>query len=415
MAADDKTPEANQFSIQEKDQYGNHQRRYETTLDDSASTISPSDGANGSPTRPLSRTASQVSKGQSDGEQMSRQISHVGSLYQNVTTMTSDPQFEVDWDGPNDTNDPKNWSVKYKAMCIAVLSWNTFITYVYPCIRCWVADLHISYVFFVILININFYTNSILYSTTYTAGETLMMADFHQPQVVVTLGLTLYLCGLGIGALFAAPLSEMFGRKPVAVISGFVATCLIIPCGLATSIQELIIVRFFGAIAASSMLACAPGSVSDLVTDEYRGLAMSFWAIGPNNGPGELSYYPSFCSVPPPCLRSMLIQPVFGPIIGGFVAETLGWKWNNWIVMILMGVGTLFSMGMSETYGPLILQKKAQRLRKETGDDRYYTRYDIKESPIQKLKVYLSRPMVMAVTEPIWYVMMSFSILIDVR
>lgn len=114
-----------------------------------------------------------------------------------------------------------------------------------------------------------------------------MMKDLHQPQVVVTLGLTTYLCGLGVGAIVVAPLSEMIGRKPVAVVSGIISTCLMIPCGLATSIQELIIVRFFGALASSSLLACAPGSVGDMVTDEYRSLAMSVWAIGPNNGPGK--------------------------------------------------------------------------------------------------------------------------------
>lgn len=72
--------------------------------------------------------------------------------------------------------------------------------------------------------------------------------------------------------------------------------------------------------------------------------------------------------------------------------------------MILIGFGTFLSCVISESYGPIILQRKAERMRKETGDNRYFTRYDVKESPMQKLKVYLSRPLVMAVTEPIWYV-----------
>jgi MFS family permease len=27
--------------------------------------------------------------------------------------------------------------------------------------------------------------------------------------------------------------------------------------------------------------------------------------------------------------------PVTGPLIGGFVYEYLGWRWTNWIVVIL--------------------------------------------------------------------------------
>jgi hypothetical protein len=53
------------------------------------------------------------------------------SMSERVTTIatnaTADPDYEVDWDGDNDPENPKNWSLKYKAMCILFLSWNTLI------------------------------------------------------------------------------------------------------------------------------------------------------------------------------------------------------------------------------------------------------------------------------------------------
>ena len=55
---------------------------------------------------------------------LSRKVTSVG------TTGTTDPRFEVDWDGEDDPNNPQNWSLVYKAMCIAFLSWNTLIVYV---------------------------------------------------------------------------------------------------------------------------------------------------------------------------------------------------------------------------------------------------------------------------------------------
>lgn len=53
------------------------------------------------------------------------------SLAERVTTIptnaTSDPNYEVDWDDADDPENPKNWSLKYKAMVMTFLSWNTLI------------------------------------------------------------------------------------------------------------------------------------------------------------------------------------------------------------------------------------------------------------------------------------------------
>jgi MFS family permease len=146
------------------------------------------------------------------------------------------------------------------------------------------------------------------------------------------------------------------------------------------------------------MLANAPGTVADIVNENYRALAFSIWSIGPMNG------------------------PVTGPLIGGFAAEYLGWRWTNWLVMILSGVGWIMVSCCKETYGPSILKWRAVKLRKETGDDRWWCRYDqrlsckfyfltflvprliIEFTVTRVLKINLSRPFVLALTEPIlWF------------
>lgn len=205
-----------------------------------------------------------------------------------------------------------------------------------------------------------------------------MAEEFGTSQIVTTLGLTSYLLGLAAGAVVLAPLSETWGRKPLSMICLFLFVVLIIPCGLATSIEQLIVVRFFNAFAGSVVIASAPGQVADMVNDDRRALAFSVWSLGPLNG------------------------PVFGPIVGGFVTEYLGWRWANWVVMILGGVAFVFACIMKETYAPVLLRKKAARMRKETDDPRWWCRYDQKKSITSILKVSLSRPFVMAVLEPIW-------------
>lgn len=74
----------------------------------------------------------------------------------------------------------------------------------------------------------------------------------------------------------------------------------------------------------------------------------------------------------------------------------------DWIVVILAGVALGFTCIMRETYAPVLLQKKAARLRKETGESRWWSKFDSKEDLVPLLKVNLSRPFSMIVTEPIW-------------
>jgi len=97
----------------------------------------------------------------------------------------------------------------------------------------------------------------------------------------------------------------MYGRKPVYIIFMAIYTVFIIPAAIAKNLTILLMSRFFGAFAGSVMVSNGAGSISDLVREEHRGLAFSIFAIGPMNA------------------------PVFGPLIGGFVFENLGWRWNN--------------------------------------------------------------------------------------
>ena len=103
--------------------------------------------------------------------------------------------------------------------------------------------------------------------------------------------------GLAIGSMVLAPISEVYGRRPLYIVGMAITTLLIIPCGIGNSLQELIIVRFFGAFFGAVMIAISPGTISDIASAEYRALAFSIWAIGPLNG------------------------PTFGPVIGGFATQ----------------------------------------------------------------------------------------------
>lgn len=109
------------------------------------------------------------------------------------------------------------------------------------------------------------------------------------------------------------------------------------------------------AFTASVLVSNPPGTFFDIFEERHRALALSIWSLAPMNG------------------------PVIGPLSGGFIAEHLGWRWNNWVVMIISGIAWLSLSAFKETYVPVILQKEVARLKKETGDNRWWSSYDRKQ------------------------------------
>jgi MFS family permease len=88
---------------------------------------------------------------------------------------------------------------------------------------------------------------TVLYSTSYTSGLPNMMEEFGETNTAIgTLGVTTYLFGLAAGSVIYAPLSELWGRRPIYwfALLGFVL--LILPCALGNSLWSIIFVRFWG-------------------------------------------------------------------------------------------------------------------------------------------------------------------------
>ncbi|OAQ99182.1 hypothetical protein LLEC1_07364 [Akanthomyces lecanii] len=264
------------------------------------------------------------------------------------------PEFEVIFD-EGDPENPKNWPLWYRGWTVFVASIGTWGT--------------------------------TLYSSSYTASTPGLVAEFGASTTIVTLGLTTYLLGLAVGSLIVAPLSELYGRRNVYLVCIACWALLIVPSGVAHSLTTIIVVRFFDALFGSVMVGNAPGTVVDISHPDYLARTMSLFSLAPMNG------------------------PVTGPIIGGFVFQYLGWRWANWVILILGGVTFFMMLTVKETYAPAILRKKAARLRKENDDPRYWCQYDYKLSTFHLLKVNLSRPFILAATEPIlWFMNVWISI-----
>lgn len=284
----------------------------------------------------------------SDADYDREAISHVRTTTSIGSSASRPPDYEVAFEDA-DPDNPRYWPTWYRAWVIFAISFSTWVV--------------------------------VFYSTSYTASIPGLKEEFGLPNTTVaTLGVTTYLLGLAVGSLLVAPASELWGRRPVYIVCMIIFTLLVIPCCLATSLAEIIVVRFFGAVFGAVMVSNSAGTCVDLSTEETRAMIMSLWSIAPMNG------------------------PVTGPLIGGFVYQYLGWRWDNWLVLILAGVATCIMATTKETYAPMILQAKAARLRKDTDDERWWTRYDVKLSKLELLRINLYRPFYLSFTEPIlWF------------
>ncbi len=164
----------------------------------------------------------------------------------------TDPAYEIDFE-VGEQGDPQNWPLWYKGLILLIMSYST--------------------------------TAVVLFSTSYTSAIPGMEKDFGISNSEGILGVTTYLLGMAVGSVILAPLSEMYGRRPIyiAALGGFIV--FVIPCAVATNIETILVTRFFGAFCAAAMISNAPGTVNDIVDEEHRALAFSIWSIGPMNGP----------------------------------------------------------------------------------------------------------------------------------
>jgi multidrug resistance protein len=173
----------------------------------------------------------------------------------------------------------------------------------------------------------------------------LLPAHFHVSSTTSTLVVSIFVLGFAFGPLLIAPFSEIYGRRYTYILSILFFLIFTICCAVSTSLPMLIVFRFLAGSVGSTSITISSATVGDLLPPDQRGGSMALMALGP------------------------LLGPVIGPIIGGYLADAEGWRWIFWLQSIIAGILFLFGLVfLEETYPVVILESKAQALRKETGN-----------------------------------------------
>ena len=88
-------------------------------------------------------------------------------------------------------------------------------------------------------------------------------------------------------------------------------------------------------------------------------------------------------------------------MISGFVS-VVSWRWTFWVGFIVAGASLVFLSILPETYGPIILKKRAERMRNESENPNVFAAIELeKKGPRQMMTVTLMRPLHMIFHEAI--------------
>jgi MFS family permease len=121
-----------------------------------------------------------------------------------------------------------------------------------------------------------------------------LIPEFHTSRIVCTLGLSLFVAGLGTGPMLLSPLSEVriytymicraspciftlltmhqfYGRRPIYICSFTFFLIFMIPCAVARNIQTMLVARFLDGLAGSAFLSVAGGTVGDMFAKHVSG------------------------------------------------------------------------------------------------------------------------------------------------
>jgi DHA2 family multidrug resistance protein len=131
--------------------------------------------------------------------------------------------------------------------------------------------------------------------------------------------LTSYIVAAAIMTPPSGFLAAKFGRKRVLLvaIAGFVGASIL--CGLAQSLNQIVAFRLLQGLFGASLVPLSQGILLDIYTVEERGSAMALFGV------------------------SVMVGPVLGPVIGGWLTDNISWRW---VFYINVPIGALAFIGI---------------------------------------------------------------------
>jgi len=131
--------------------------------------------------------------------------------------------------------------------------------------------------------------------------------------------LTSYIVAAAIMTPPSGFLATRFGRKRILLvaIAGFVVASIL--CGLSQSLVQIVAFRLLQGLFGAALVPLSQGILLDIYTPAERGSAMALFGV------------------------SVMVGPVLGPVIGGWLTDNISWRW---VFYINLPIGLLAFAGI---------------------------------------------------------------------
>lgn len=255
------------------------------------------------------------------------------------------PQFEH----------PYKWSFKKKLMTVAIL-----------CLNC---------------------LGVTMGSSNFASCVPQIMAEYGVIEVVGILGITLYVFGFALGPVVYGPLSELYGRRNLLIISSFGFTLFQFAVATGENLQTILICRFFAGCVGAAPLAVIPAAMSDMFDNYSRGKVVSIFSL------------------------TVFLGPILTPVYSSYIVQYTTWRWVQYVSGIYAGLCTIAICFLyDESHHPIVLCKKAQYMREKSGNWGIYAAHELLSLDIKDIFTKtIARPLKMLRKEPILLLMTVYN------
>ncbi|POR31741.1 Polyamine transporter 3 [Tolypocladium paradoxum] len=198
------------------------------------------------------------------------------------------------------------------------------------------------------------------------------------------LPISVFLIGYVFGPIVWGPLSEHLGRRHLTIATFAAFWLFTMACALAPSWPALLVFRMFCGVFGSAPIVIVAGIIADVYGEpRTRGRAFAV----------NMVTHPT---------QTTVFGPLLSPIVSGFTSSTIGWRWSFWIALMYAGATLVMIVFLPETFGPILLARRARKIRKQDASSHVVAPRDLEETDLNKvLTVVLTRPLRMLVSEPI--------------
>jgi len=146
-----------------------------------------------------------------------------------------------------------------------------------------------------------------LSTAAYSSGVEDMCRELGVSRELGQVGMFVFNASFAIVPMFLGPLSEFVGRNPIYLGCYTLFTIFFIPLALAKNIGTVIAARLLSGCFGAAGTTIIPGTLADIWSTEERGLPVAAF---------------SFVAV---------FGTVAAPLYSGFINETIGWRWIEWV------------------------------------------------------------------------------------